>query len=403
MAIRFGWTRPQASPKTSDDDAVAEESIAPPEPGGHAAPEATDTGDVPPGTEDDSSETNRVETDTTPADVPDAAPSAHDQDVAAADGGDRGTDGDARATVVPATEVPPTEVPPTEVPPTEVPPANVASTVNTSESGTVTSPSPEMIEAIRQVHERVLETERRTHRIIGAAAARRVHHDTLVEESDALRAIGFESFSAFVAVYGDTAATEETAAPGSEPRAELAEETAGETIGRIRVLLSELGIEPGVDPLQAAKEFLDVVESPDTAPLDLASPTGEVAPPAPVAEVAPVAEIPVVEEPVVEEPVVEEPVEEPVAATVVDDQALELALARAELSRASISSRSRWWSSAPERVASDSCRSWASCDSRSADRAPASSRSAVRCAISASAVRAASWASASSRPSCSSS
>src|SRR5207244_4809 len=122
----------------------------------------------------------------------------------------------------------------------------------------VTPPSPEQVQAVWDVHARVAETERRTHHRFGAAAARRAFQATLLEERDALQSLGFESFAAFEAVHGPPATATSTT---EEPKTE--EPQAGETIGRIRVLLDELGIEPGVDPLQAAKEFLDVVESAD--------------------------------------------------------------------------------------------------------------------------------------------
>ncbi len=195
----------------------------------------------------------------------------------------------------------------------------------------------------------MLEAERRTHRIIGAAAARRVHQQTLLEEVDALHALGFDRFAEFAAVYGTERASTETAAPAPPTAAGDEPETAGETIGRIRVLLSELGVEPGVDPLQAAKEFLDVVESPEPTPAghDVSTATAD-APEATAAHgdervTAPVAEIPVAEVPVGRRrqpdaiPVVHEtPAPAPTAslpeaaAMQVDEQGLELALARAE-------------------------------------------------------------------------
>jgi len=116
-----------------------------------------------------------------------------------------------------------------------------------------------------------------------------------VEEAAALHDLGFDSYDAFASVHGAAAPADETEAVApSEPApnssgnsfggafgAPLGEptpppvvetpvtssagsdeepESAGETIGRIRMLLDELGIEPGGDPLQAAKQFLDVVE-----------------------------------------------------------------------------------------------------------------------------------------------
>src|SRR5207253_8051793 len=108
-------------------------------------------------------------------------------------------------------------------------------------------------------------------------AARRVFQALLLEERDALHALGFENFEAFEAMHGYAA----TATPTEEP-------PAGETIGRIRVLLDELGVEPGADPLQAAKEFLDVVEGPGVRPPDVTPSIGapEQVPGAPEPEAA---------------------------------------------------------------------------------------------------------------------
>ena len=50
----------------------------------------------------------------------------------------------------------------------------------------------------------------------------------------------------------------------ARPRETDEPEPAGETLGRIRVLLESSGSKPGGDPLQAAKQFLDVVEAPGT-------------------------------------------------------------------------------------------------------------------------------------------
>ncbi|MDQ1436001.1 MAG: hypothetical protein QOF59_2817, partial [Actinomycetota bacterium] len=373
MAIRFGWTRPQARPKPSDDEAVEEVASAPPEHDAQPAPDAMGHAGTPVDVANENAEADSLETHTTPEELSGAgiseahasaaptsdAPTSHDASERAADTDDASLTGDA-----PLTDDTPTDDTPTDETSTDDTPADDASTAVTedpptsdtgtddtstavaasdhiSEPGTVTPPSPETIEAIWSIHERVLEAERRTHRIIGAAAARRVHQQTLLEEVDALHALGFDRFAEFAAVYGVALAPGEPApaAADDEP------ETAGETIGRIRVLLSELGIEPGVDPLQAAKEFLDVVESPDTAPTEPELSEASAAEPTPAGAngdewvTAPVAEVPVAERQVAEIPVAETPgaVPDAAAASVessaglaFDEQGLELALARAE-------------------------------------------------------------------------
>jgi len=60
------------------------------------------------------------------------------------------------------------------------------STGNDSTGSAVSPPSPEAVRAIWEVHARVLESERKTHRLFGAAAARFVFHETLLEERSAL-------------------------------------------------------------------------------------------------------------------------------------------------------------------------------------------------------------------------
>ncbi len=230
MTIRFGWTRPQDGPERTDEDQVDDVSspvsdhaaqAAPAPAGGFGAPGRLSGFDGPgfngPGF-------NRLGVD---ASAPDA--------------------------VVP----------------------------DASNRAPMNQPSPEALEAIWNLHARVVETERRTHRRMGAAAARRTYHEALVEEANALADLGFESFGAFEERFGADAGAfaaidagtpdppapafagpEASAAPAPTPTpADDEPETAGETIGRIRVLLSELGIEPGADPLNAAKQFLDVVET----------------------------------------------------------------------------------------------------------------------------------------------
>jgi hypothetical protein len=229
MSIRFGWTRPQAGAQTTDDDQVEDVSSVP----SHFAAQ------------------------TEPALAGSTDARGH---------GDGHADDD-----VPGGRAPGEPGRPLQVPAGPTPTGNA-----------VTPPNPEAVQAIWDLHERVLESERKTHRRIGAAAARRVYHETLVEEAAALNDLGFETFAAFEAAHGADATTARTAAiaPAATPAANAVPdtefttavgtaddepETAGETLGRIRVLLNELGIEPGVDPLQAAKQFLDVVEGPEAA------------------------------------------------------------------------------------------------------------------------------------------
>src|SRR5262249_29765528 len=108
----------------------------------------------------------------------------------------------------------------------------------------------------------------------------------LVEEASALAALGFENYESFVASIGGTApdATAPTAATVDD------NEPAGETIGRIRVLLAELGIDPGIDPLEAAKQFLDVIEEPSAAESD-ADAVEATTPPAPMTTSEVIAEL----------------------------------------------------------------------------------------------------------------
>ena len=226
MSIRFGWTRPQAGAQTTDDDQVEDVSSVPSH---FAAPSDPATAGS--------------------ADARGDAGAPSDDDVP----GGRGPGGQGRPLPVPAGPTP--------------------------TGNAVTPPNPEAVQAIWDLHARVLESEKKTHRRIGAAAARRVYHEALVEEASALSDLGFETFAAFAAMHGAdatsapagvvaSAASPTPAAPlAASTTTETADEpeTAGETLGRIRVLLNELGIEPGVDPLQAAKQFLDVVEGPEAA------------------------------------------------------------------------------------------------------------------------------------------
>src|SRR5205807_839890 len=100
--------------------------------------------------------------------------------------------------------------------------------------------------------------------------ARREYNDARVAERDALRKLGYDSFDAFADAHRASAR-------------EAAPTTAGarQTVDRIRVLLGELGVEPGDDPLNSAKKFLSRVEGDDLTPaMHRAKPsTHDVAPP----------------------------------------------------------------------------------------------------------------------------
>ena len=111
------------------------------------------------------------------------------------------------------------------------------------------------IAAVFELHERVLEGERKANRFLAKASARREHHEALVAEADALNKLGFQNFEAFAAAHGNTPREVAAAPPAG----------GGQTVDRIRVLLGELGVDPGEDPLNSAKEFLSRVEG-DTAP-----------------------------------------------------------------------------------------------------------------------------------------
>ena len=245
MSIRFGWTRPQAGPETTDDDQVEDVSSAPSEVARQPAPDAGRSDACagrrrrPMHREPEQLRTHRPVSNTDPAADDDGRPA-------------------------------------------------------------MTQPTPDAVQAIWEVHARVVETERKTHRRIGAAAARprattrrsskkpTALHDARLRELRRVRSgarsdgddradaaprrherrcpsrVAGDELRRRLDADGDTGRS--TVEPDDEP------ETAGETIGRIRVLLGELGIEPGVDPLQAAKQFLDVVESPDDRARDRSTP-----------------------------------------------------------------------------------------------------------------------------------
>ena len=53
-----------------------------------------------------------------------------------------------------------------------------------------------------QLHERVLDTERKARRLLSGGTARREHHDAVVAEAEALNKLGFQNYDAFAAVHG---------------------------------------------------------------------------------------------------------------------------------------------------------------------------------------------------------
>ena len=102
-----------------------------------------------------------------------------------------------------------------------------------------------------KLHQHTIDADRKAHRLLAGAKARSEYHEALVAEADALNKLGFENFNAFAAVHG--------AQPPVTGLAPVS--NASQTVARIRVLLSELGVAPGDDPLRTAKEFLERVES----------------------------------------------------------------------------------------------------------------------------------------------
>jgi predicted nucleic acid-binding Zn-ribbon protein len=158
-------------------------------------------------------------------------------------------------------------------------------------------PAPDYIAEVRRLHEASLEAASKSRRL-SRSRARRLQ-DALADEAQALRALGFDSFEAFAAVYGAT------------PEQDNSETESDETVMRICALLLELGIDPGNDPLQAASVFLttheDALEAVDivmTPPAEVVRPT-TIASPADFAEIT--AREPAVSEPRIIEPVVVEP------------------------------------------------------------------------------------------------
>jgi hypothetical protein len=161
MSIRFGWTRPQAQPETSDEHRV--ENVSPVATGADRAPQPE-----------------------------------HGEHVS----GYGSPDADIPTGPAPTGQS-----------------ATRQSAIGQSAIGTpVTTPTPEAVRSIWEVHARVVETERKSHRRLGAAAARRSYHEALVEEAAALHDLGFDSYDAFAAVHGAAAPADETEAVApSEP------------------------------------------------------------------------------------------------------------------------------------------------------------------------------------------
>src|SRR5579871_3266871 len=54
---------------------------------------------------------------------------------------------------------------------------------------------------IVQLHERVLDAERRANRVFARGNARREHHEALVAEADALNKLGFQTYDQFAAAH----------------------------------------------------------------------------------------------------------------------------------------------------------------------------------------------------------
>ena len=197
-------------------------------------------------------------------------------------------------------------------------------------------PSPDAVSEIGRLHEMTLAAERRAKRLLGTPGARRKLQNARVAEAMSLQMHGFASYEAFAAIYEP-----ERLAASLGDDSEMGSE---ETIARIRVLLTELGVDPLDDPLQAASVFLTAHEGEIPAPSAARCRTAgsgtagrrdSVAEPAlaeplvaePLVAEPLVAEVPVVEpvvaevpvaEPAVAEPLVAEPAEAPMADHVVE-------------------------------------------------------------------------------------
>ncbi len=120
----------------------------------------------------------------------------------------------------------------------------------------IATPAPDTaVLEIWELHRRVVEGERKANRFLATPGARREHNEALVAEAAALHKLGYQTFDVFAAAH--------RAVPRDAPPA-----TTGprQTVDRIRVLLGELGVEPGDDPLISAKTFLSRVEGDDLTP-----------------------------------------------------------------------------------------------------------------------------------------
>jgi len=118
----------------------------------------------------------------------------------------------------------------------------------TTAAGQAPQPTLDDITQIHRLHEMRVDAEQRSRRALAKPGARRRFQYALTAETAALRMIGFGSFEAFNAAYGTV-----TGADNTDP-------ASGETIARIQELLTELGVDPHGDPLQAASEFLTTHE-----------------------------------------------------------------------------------------------------------------------------------------------
>ncbi len=108
--------------------------------------------------------------------------------------------------------------------------------------------SPERAAEVRRLHEVTVDAEMRAGRVLATPRARRRLHDAVTEEGDALHMLGFGSYDEFETAYA------------TMPTVEERHEDSAETIARIAEILSEIGIDPSADPLEAAREFLAVHE-----------------------------------------------------------------------------------------------------------------------------------------------
>ena len=101
---------------------------------------------------------------------------------------------------------------------------------------------------ICRLHEATVDAEQRAGRVLASPKSRRRLHDAVTEESDALHMLGFSTFDEFATAYA------------ALPTVEVRPDDSAETIARIAEILSEIGIDPSADPLEAAREFLSTHE-----------------------------------------------------------------------------------------------------------------------------------------------